>query len=353
MVRYSTQLVVVCLLLAGCSGFQDQHPTATETITDRPTFTPTPTETETQTSEPKTTPEDFDVETPSADQTPEPAPPANPWQADPVDVTLEDESGLDREYRPQVRSALEYWNDSVKTYTPYNASFSLQNDLSPQLADLNIIITENASQCGYEIDLDTQTQGCYKGDGVIEILPNQTNLQLRNTVIHEVGHALRLEHTDKPRWIMATNGTSVPGSVTDARNRSNPWNTTGTLKLAVGDDLQDRNEIKRELEDVAQYYSTNDHYLPDGFDIEVVDKWYEAHIIVQNSSKTNHIFTEPASVAGTTGLSFDNDPTFESYTRGNIYLYEIDPDDAEPHLGYWVGWLAGNPKDELPARYSS
>lgn len=353
-------LCALLLLAAGCSGFLESAPTDTPASTptdvgETVTPTPVPTETATPTPQPTETPKPTDTPTPTESPTqtatanPTPAP-NNPWDERIVNVAVHDQTDSDRNFASAVRPALEYWNGAVAKHTEYNVTFVLESDVESADVDFTVVASEPIEYCGGPIENDS-TVGCYKNSHRVDVYVNQTNLQFQHTTAHEIGHALGIDHGEKPLWVMATAAVNPSGRVTNASDRENPWNVSRTLKLGVADGTENRDRVLRELDQVTDYYNTNDQYLPGGMEVEVVDHWYQAHVIVDTSPPPSADISEGASKPFTSGLDYDADPAWERYQRWQVYLHDVD--DVEWHVGHWMGRSLGHSENELPQKYSN
>lgn len=353
----ATLLCTLLVLTAGCSGFLGQTtetPDAQQETATPSTETATPVTTERSPSMETPTPEPVATSTPTETATPtaeQPAAPDNPWETRTVQVTFHDGTNSSRNFEPAVRSALEYWNGRADRYSEYNVTFSYRPDLSASEADMSIVASDPIEYCGGPVDHNYTTAGCYRHEHRVDIYDNQTDLQFRNTVVHEIGHALSLGHTDEPSWAMSTAGVELEGSITNASERENPWNTTGPLKVAVGASLEDSDSYEREVREVVEYYNSNDRYLPEGMEMKVVDEPYEAHIVAHDGSETSYSFSGPGSIGFWNGLEYDSDDRFEQYEVSHVYLNDIQPRNSERHIGYWVGLSLVASPEELPNRY--
>ena len=362
--------ILIFVVLSGCSslGPSDQTELGTQGSTQsqihtNPTNTsstgqimPTETKTKDSTSTDVLVPTPTLTPTATATPTPTPAPQIdNPWDKETVIVTVINRSSSERNYDSLVKSAVSYWSkDRIESVGKYNVKFDYESESSSP--DIRVDVRDTIEYCGYTYALDGFS-GCaptvHPNDDVdqvtMEISTDQNNLQFKNTVRHELGHVLGLNHSDQPKWLMSHGNTS--GNILNASERRNPWNHSRNLKVAVRSEMNHSDKIRATLYDVAERYNGDDNYLNEIDNVTVVDKWYEADVVFQNDPPTLSIPVGYGSVLYTSGLDYDSDEEFEQYTGATVWLRDVDPNSAETAVGHWIGILLGNAEGELPEEY--
>lgn len=338
-------VLALLVVLAGCSagaGGPAATPSPTETATPSPTASPTPTATPSP--------------TPTATATPKPRY-ENPWGKERVVVGID---GLDdeRDYEALVREGLAYWTaDRIERHGSYPVEFVVQPGADEP--DIEVEVVSSLEDCGYTVKLGGWL-GCapiLDADSdpaeptVVEISADQTNTEFENTVAHEFGHVLGLDHGEAPVWLMTHGNTSTVA--TDAADRPNPWNDTDDIEVYVREGFENQATVERDVRAAVDYYDRNPEYLPPGVGIRMVDHWYEADIIFQNRSPPGvyEVRLDPGSQPYIVGLDWDRDYAWEWYIVAWVYIEGAEELDTERHAGYWLGRFMNVPVEDLPEQY--
>lgn len=345
--RPRPMLVVVLVLLAGCGGTSGgTSPTSTETPVATGTDTNSPTQSELPARRTQTATE-------AATRAPTTIPPpANPWEQPEIVVGINN-SVEDREYRPLVREAVEYWNDGGARYADHDVTLVI--DADADAPDVVVHVRESIDFCGFTIS-QSITTGCADlvepgqsppDPATVELASGLTDETATETLKHEFGHVMGLDHGERPREVMADRGPVMFISKPDAQTRDYPWRT-GRFDVYVdyGEmSREEKEETENQLSHAFGYYSNGANgTVPEGLVFEYVD----------NESRANiHITVTEDGRAGSQGSTFgqniDQDRALEYYSYQEIVVRDIPADRRGWHVGYWLGYAFGaDTRDELP-----
>jgi len=145
----------------------------------------------------------------SADTTIEPttAGPQNPWGKDTVVVAYEQEVNARHGFSDLVGEALDYWEQNSEMYTGYTIAYQLRPNADDP--DILIRLVEEIPSCG-EADHDGTIAGCAPlidgrapDTAEIEIVDGYDDGPTVETIKHELGHTLGLDHDDEPQEFMS------------------------------------------------------------------------------------------------------------------------------------------------------
>ncbi len=337
-----TLLVALLLVLSGCGSggpaTESPSPITAGTAGETPTATASPTSSPTPTAKP----------------------PQNPWLADPVKVAVADSTVSNRSWEPLVREAIAFWNGEGAGYTDYEYEFVLVND-STTNADVVVEFVDGITYCsGY----DESTVGCapiYEQVGagtgeptVIEIEDGFTNESTLETIEHEFGHTLGLDHGEADR-LPLMNATSVVNetSIPNATDREWPWERTNfTVYVDAGAGVSDQH-AQREAEQALTYYENDpDDWLPREVSFEMTGNESAADLVIEMRSRQDCLGGE--GVCWTEyGYSPDGDPALEYYTEANVTVVGVDKDHYGWYVGYGLGRVFGaETESELPPPFA-
>lgn len=267
--------VATCLLIAGCSGggvdgTAAPSPTveSTQSATDTPksesdatsTATDTPSETETPTETPKAT-------EPSVD-------PDNPYGKEVLNLYV-NQSMANRNMMPVVRDAVSYWEQNSKRYAGYNISYRFVESR----ADADVVLEfKDIDRCGKSVEDRDAYDGCadfVENDApavvMTKIQYNLSNPAARETIKHELGHTLGLEHGEKPLDVM---------SKYNSRLTADPMNV-----YLRAEDGNVPTSFEREIRQALNYYSDHDQLKEsEELNWQFVDSAEDAHVIITYDS---------------------------------------------------------------------
>ncbi|WP_440767492.1 matrixin family metalloprotease [Natronorubrum sp. DTA7] len=169
---------------------------------------------------------------------------ANPYGQAELVVALND-TATDQDVEPLVEEALAYWEANSEAYAGYPIEYDLQPDATNP--DVKIHWRGSITSCGIHgsetflgcADLVTEEP---TGAATIEIEDGYTNESTLQTVKHEIGHTLGLEHDDEPHDLMAGEYGALPDPIT----ADIVWNTSG----------HDRDAVREQIEHGLGYYES-------------------------------------------------------------------------------------------------
>lgn len=356
--RWRSLLVVVLVVVAGCSGGSsptDPAPTDTATtIESTPTTAGTPTEASPTVSP---TTEAGTRQPTSTTRVTTSAPPQNPWRSNVVYVAIEHENRTDvpEIYVDAVRNATEFWNDNGVQYSDFeDVEFRVAPDTSS--ADVRVTVVESLDECGFTIG--SSFVGCadsyeagdvVHGESSVTIEAGYTPASTNATVRHEFGHLLGIGHGEEPMPLMAAEGDTVKRAVTDAVNRSYPWTTQNLTVAIVGTPTE---EQRRQIQGALQYFEDGaDGLLDDSRpSFSMTEEHRTADIVIEASDNQWACGEEYSggSCAEYLGYDDDADPEIEYYSRIDITLASTDEDTTAWHTAYWIAVGFGARGDEVP-----
>lgn len=304
-----------------------------------------------------TTPTDISAATPTATPTSTATPaPDNPWQQEVVTVSISNHAN-DRDLEPLLDEALTYWNEHAAEHGEYTVEFELAADATD--ADIRLVFQENV-YCGDTHDVD-DTLGCapiIESDNrvsepqTVYIKAGYTNTSTVDTMKHEFGHVLGVEHDDEPEEWMRSQSEATQVPQPDASKRAVPWISDNlTVHVDLSNESADhrRRTYDRQIDYALDYYSSGaDGAVPDNVTFTRTDNRSAADVVIVTESEPS-CSTGATSCGSRWGADLDEDDDLEYYTRAYVGLYDIDGDAYGWHVGYWLGFAFGAESvDDLP-----
>lgn len=196
--------VAVVVVLAGRAG---SLPASDGTPTPPPTGHRTPVSTDGPAEARETSPPG----TPTA----APVDPDNPYGRETLVVGLNGSAAPGTNRTAEIRSALSYWSENGSSYTGYDVSF--EYDPSAESPDIRLSFVDSIPVCGFDSDSDNLTLGCApvpretaSTPVEVRIVDGFTAASTQRILIHEIGHALGLDHGGEPQAVMARRTVAYP-----------------------------------------------------------------------------------------------------------------------------------------------
>jgi hypothetical protein len=287
-----------------------------------------------------------------------PAPPRNPWRADPITVAVSVDADTERAFAGPVNESLAYWNANIDR-TPYEGRFRLVADAGS--ADVVVRFVEEVTDCGTESGAalvgcapryDAVGQATRYGETTVQVDADLNETTLVRTLNHELGHTLGLDHGDADRFpFMTARGPATTVPRPDFRNRSYFWAADNTA-LSVHVDLSGVPEALREdrRADVAAVLGTYERSerLPDGVAFERTDNRTDAEIVIEFAADGP---TDRQVDVRRYGRDTDADGRLEYLVRAE-FTVAVDGGDPERYLGYYMAFaLFADEPEDVPEAY--
>lgn len=311
-------LVALLIMVAGCGG---QTAPSTESVTPAQTSTPTST----------------------ASPTPTPTPPDNPYESDPVIITIENPTN--RSYLPLVEEAVGYWEENQSRYGEYTPNYEIRpNHPAP---DIRIEFINEIYRCGNELGDDILGCAPYPdsiesyetADVQIETRDERgmyTNSSVVETLKHEFGHLHGIEHGEEPMPLMEATSAANLTDQPNATERAVPWpdNTVDvyidedSFASSISDDIDDQTS------NTIAWFNDGKGTTPDNLTVERVESESEANIVIRSGSTPDDV---RSTTNGVYGRDIDDDGALEYYTDMTVIIDpNVDSRDFGWHVGFWL-----------------
>lgn len=288
------------------------------------------------------------------------APSAEEWTGDEdnhfrertLTVAMNVSANEDRDFRPMLREALDYWEANAEQYAGYPIEYEISDTGE---ADVEVRFVEAITDCGSE----TYTAGCapiienanqVRRPVVVRVRSNYSANSTTQVLKHEVGHTLGLRHDDEPQSVMQHRSQLTTLPQPDAAERAMPW-ADPELSVYVDDanvSRRERDETERQVAGALGYFADGaDGTVPDNVSFTRTDNRTAADVVV--------VFGESApctngggSCGSLRGRDPDGDGALERYTRLRITVAGVDTEARGWHVGFWLARGFGLTESDLP-----
>lgn len=270
----------------------------------------------------------------------------NPWGVEPIEVVVENPSGLDTDIHPEVMQALNYWEDEIDPGKRYQPDFRMVSE--SEHPEIRVEVVKTIDGCG--VHEDSVALGCapvipqnatVTDPVTVQVRAGHSPDVMREILKHEFGHVLGYSHYEGPENVMAGDLSSrAPDEVTDAVDRRFPW-ASDALDVAVVAEAGSEAEVRERVRRALTYYehgADGTVVAPPTF--ELVDDPEEADIVVElrDSVTDCDVVGRQSSCAHWDGPDVDRDEAPEYLTDAHIVIGSGGHEYAGWHVGYWLGW---------------
>lgn len=276
----------------------------------------------------------------ATDGTPPDAPVGTgPWDEAVLTVDVRNPAAPERNVTPAVVEALDYWAANAG-YGDYVVEFRV----APGAPDPDLVVWYNESiHCPAHDDaigcaplLDSDSRIDRPVDVQVRYDPVDNRRQVRNTVIHEVGHVLGLDHCDEPYWVMASACDTTIPDAPDAADREVAFRERNLTVYLDEEGLDDdeRAETREQVARAVTYLSNRTDGEFPTVSLRYVEDRFDADAVVTFPDPTD-CGDGAVTCFSTRGRDFDGDGRIEYHTGGTV---RIDAGSDVEARGWYAGW---------------
>lgn len=249
-----------------------------------------------------------------------------------------------------LENSIAYWNDNIDEYSSFEGRFVFRPNASDP--DILVIYERQVVCSGNETAI-----GCapiYRGDDTVTNQPSTIKIEsgyiksnTTQTIKHEFGHVLGIEHNTEPMPLMAPSADVTHQSIQDAHDRSNPWYTRNLsiyIEYNKGWYDNEKERYKKELQHAVDYYDEGAKgHVPTNISFAWTRNRSEAEILFRfpNDPPCGEP-GEDVSCFSQFGHDLDTDPAHEYHVNATISITDIPEDRVAWHAGYWLGFAMGS-----------
>ncbi len=279
----------------------------------------------------------------------------NPWGTRQVTVAVASEGEPAERHLESVDTAITYWNQHHEQYTGHNVTFVL--DQETERPDVVVDFVSSIKHCGGN---DEQiTLACaprYDEDEsaavptIVRVRENRPQTAIENSVKHEFGHLLGLQHGEGPMPVMAAQKPlQSQGSMLNASERTNPWHDIVLTVAVVQDGGYRQAALRAHVREALEYYEND----PEGWDgptprFELVRDVERADIVLRVTRD------DACEIGGgycwkVSGEDLDGDEALEYYTGFEATFGGLDSQYLSWYAGRVLGYGLGvESESQLP-----
>ncbi|MFH5800447.1 matrixin family metalloprotease [Haladaptatus sp. CMAA 1911] len=347
-------VLIFLILTAGCAGKLEEKPTtqtSSTEIIESTLSTPSPSPTTTSSTIDRTTTSEI---TTTLATTTAASVPDNPWEKEEIVVQVKNQQN-NRNFKPLVRKALDYWEENDSRYGDYEINYTVTTDSRDP--DITVEFVQDIPICGDSFGvlgcapLINGTNRVYSME-TVQIEVGYTNHSTLQTLKHEFGHTHGLEHGDEPMPLMNASGEVDDLPMPNVDERDLPWQSE---QLSVFVDYSNvsnfyRDDYKEQIQHTLNYYDEGaDGTVPKAVSFQTTENRSAADIVIDFPDSVQCGDSSEGSCGSFWGISPDADDELEFYTQGYINVAGIDEDAIGWHVGYWLGYaFEGVPEDLAP-----